>query len=488
MRALLTLGAAMLLGCSTPAGSSSEGSGTGGAADGTDQAGTGDASTGDTDDGGDTATADGADAEPTDTTTDGNDDTGVADTGTDEADTGTDEADTGTDEADTGTDESDTGTDESDTGTDESDTGTDGVDGDCHCASDDECGGADWFCLDPGPLGECLEVPEPGMCWSDDDCGDFESCLGAAICPCDVVCVAHQPGFCEGPAPACCGSDLDCAIGEVCTVDGAETGTCKPMPAADVCWKDGDCKPNQICIAATACPCGIDCDAEDVAGHCESKPVDGACCTDDSDCGPTQDCINPGFGGIQGVCKPAKPLVLGNCWEDEDCKEGQTCEGENICPCGAACFVADAPGKCQGGDVAPPGSCCASDADCADGTYCAESIPSSDGQWGSCMWKPPVGKCWEDEDCEGDDTCIGAFDCGCDVACGAPSIPGACGTDLCDGVALPPKGCSSAAQCQPGQACVMNGSCNPSSCGCDPATGSILCTADCQPGFCAFQS
>lgn len=46
---------------------------------------------------------------------------------------------------------------------------------------------------------------------------------------------------------------------------------------------------------------------------------------------------------------------------------------------------------------------------------------------------------------------------------------------------VPP--CRTDAQCPAGKRCDRTG-CNPSSCGCDPKTGRVICTADCSGGRC----
>jgi hypothetical protein len=79
---------------------------------------------------------------------------------------------------------------------------------------------------------------------------------------------------------------------------------------------------------------------------CTLPPRTG-CCFLDADCtGPREGCVRSVCSeGGEGVCK-ADPPGPDTCWDDKDCRAGTTCMSANICPCGAACFVADMPGVC----------------------------------------------------------------------------------------------------------------------------------------------
>ena len=72
------------------------------------------------------------------------------------------------------------------------------------------------------------------------------------------------------------------------------------------------------------------------------------------------------------------------------------------------------------------------------------------------------------------------------AACGVSSLGAGNGGDGGGGgsaCSTPnPAGCNDQG-CPQGQVCVQEG-CNPSSCGCDPATDSWVCTADCGGGTC----
>jgi hypothetical protein len=104
---------------------------------------------------------------------------------------------------------------------------------------------------------------------------------------------------------------------------------CLPVPPPGmtaVCWI-GHCE------VATA-----------IGGNCTVVPRAGCCFTDSQ-------CMGRCYGatcapGSEGICKSTPP-PSGQCWGDADCAGGQLCRGARICPCGAACLLADAPGTCQ---------------------------------------------------------------------------------------------------------------------------------------------
>jgi hypothetical protein len=79
---------------------------------------------------------------------------------------------------------------------------------------------------------------------------------------------------------------------------------------------------------------------------CTMPPRTG-CCFVDGDCaGPRERCVGSVCDASgEGVCK-ADPPGADTCWDDKDCRAGTTCMSANICPCGAACLVADMPGVC----------------------------------------------------------------------------------------------------------------------------------------------
>lgn len=80
--------------------------------------------------------------------------------------------------------------------------------------------------------------------------------------------------------------------------------------------------------------------------ECVMAPRTG-CCFDQADCDVGLDCYGVGScsAGAEGRC--LAPPVVGACWADSDCRGGTPrCVGASVCPCGASCLVADAPGTC----------------------------------------------------------------------------------------------------------------------------------------------
>jgi hypothetical protein len=186
--------------------------------------------------------------------------------------------------------------------------------------------------------GRCMPLTAEG-CWDDSQCGAGETCEGENICPCGAAClVADSPGTCKGPA-SCCDADNDCAEGEACTSSPGFDGTCQEGPESG-CWNDLDCPGEGAqCLGERVCPCGALCILPDAPGTCAGK----GCCLADSDCGGGH-CAS--FGTVPGTCKMDE-LAAGQCWADDDCGAGGVCQDARICPCGASCIVADAPGQCR---------------------------------------------------------------------------------------------------------------------------------------------
>jgi hypothetical protein len=81
-------------------------------------------------------------------------------------------------------------------------------------------------------------------------------------------------------------------------------------------------------------------------------PAPPGCCLKDDDCASAQGaqiCVTAGCTTSSvkaGVCKPQIPSDSTQCWSDADCFGTERCVGAQVCPCGAACLVADEVGHC----------------------------------------------------------------------------------------------------------------------------------------------
>ena len=162
---------------------------------------------------------------------------------------------------------------------------------------------------------------------------------------------------CGGPYGGTCGANEYCEFGPYNVCGAAGAGVCTPRPNScsyivnEVCGCDGVTYTNE-CFANQA---GVDVSSQGACNPpiCAIRPPAG-CCFEDSQCSHLKggECIGADCSNRHaGICKGAPPK--GGCWEDADCGRGETCEGEQICPCGALCIKPDAPGECKVTVVSP---------------------------------------------------------------------------------------------------------------------------------------
>ncbi len=120
-------------------------------------------------------------------------------------------------------------------------------------------------------------------------------------------------------------------------------------------------------------------------GTCDLTPRTG-CCFEDGECGSrSQRCVNEMcVADGEGTCV-TNLLMVGQCWENTDCATGETCEGERVCPCGAACILPDAPGRCTPSTTTP----CTDNSMCAAAQYCQKREGDCTGN-GACTVRPRV--------------------------------------------------------------------------------------------------
>jgi hypothetical protein len=136
------------------------------------------------------------------------------------------------------------------------------------------------------PCGSNIDC-EPGQaCSEDNECVDA-SCLSSADCGINQFCSRYQCK--EG-----CVENGDCVAGETCNGD---THQCEVYGCRDTHL---DCALGEYCDTSTG-----ECYLSD-EGHCAS-------CEDEGSCGTGGDCTGFDAGT--------------ECMEDEDCPDGQTCDG-----------------------------------------------------------------------------------------------------------------------------------------------------------------
>jgi Kazal-type serine protease inhibitor domain./Protein metal binding site. len=144
------------------------------------------------------------------------------------------------------------------------------------CETDADCTSSEG----PGVCvsGVCKQVPPPGACWSDADCGPGQECVGASVCPCGALCILpDHPGKCT---PAC-------QPDEVCW-DGIDNDCDGQVDEDCTCKVDADCPDGLVCELKEICPpctysppfCDVPCL---LVGKCVPPPPPG-CCETDADC------------------------------------------------------------------------------------------------------------------------------------------------------------------------------------------------------------
>jgi Cys-rich repeat protein len=331
----------------------------------------------------------------------------------------------------------------------------DGEDNDCDGAVDEGCCLADSDC----GKGEVCEFTGPcPMCYCDpgQECPDC-LCWGTCVekttqgaCYSDLDCLAGQ--YCQITNNCC--PPADCKPGQPCDAVCVDCGVCVDEPVNPACYGDGDCGKGEYCMITDDCCPPKGCDpGEDCPAVCEACGIcvaDGPLC-----CEANWECPN-GMTCVAGVCEELPGP--GECWSDKDCKAGQECVGVITCPCGALCFAASQPGKCQPAVVS---NVCYDDSDCAEGEQCNitndccapkgctdPSLPCPDVcvSCGECG--PKESECSQDADCKPGFAC--QFETYCppctyaDPPCMAPCM--AIGTCI-------PLECSADSDCPAGTIC-----------------------------------
>jgi Cys-rich repeat protein len=367
-------------------------------------------------------------------------------------------------------------------------------------------------------------VPLDAECQSDEDCEDGEVCVAGQCVP-DVECVTPADcddendctanicadGVCENPnrdidemcdqdgGSVCdgqgdcveCNSDMQCGIGEVCTLNA-----CVPDAECEIdaqCDDENDCT-NDLCsegeclneneLQGTACDQlgGTVCDGD---GNCVACNGDADCdmgevcvanqcvadveCMNNDECSLDEICVdnvcvsdpdvfcNEGLCATNDTAKDNCRQAFLACLAEEEANE-EECLALGLTQCNVQCIV---DGDCDAGEVCNNGTCeldaeCVVDGDCDDGVDCTTNTCNA----GVCEYpNAPI-----DTICaEGGIVCDGNGNC---VECNAPSqCPPA---DVCQVPICIDGGCASTndedgADCDagdgPGSGACMSGVC-----------------------------
>jgi hypothetical protein len=393
--------------------------------------------------------------------------------------------------------------------------------GDANAQCESGAQGEDWegYCLaTDGFLGKCVPYQEYPSCWQDAECPDWESCVGASVCPCDADCDGiDTPGTCQwGELPGgCCYEDADCDLGIdmafTCAFhEGGGPGRCMPAVNGGECWDDGDCAAGSDCQGAQFCICNAECDMIDVPGQCIGPAQPAGQCMLDDQCGATKKCVGEipcvdaeeGCEPVFGKCQPLP--APGLCWEDYDCGGlDEICINPVYCPAGAFCLFEEHVGVC----LSAAAGACWTDADCGPELPTGSKIVCT-GEWvipwwtgndydadpdfpGECCIVPPGG-CYEDDDCLAGQACVGAlYDLGDCTDDGDNEKPGTCVAEN----PWPEEFCLAEEECGLTQSCIGEWVCPageacldpdyPGLCLDDPVGALLYCYEDsnCPDGF-----
>jgi hypothetical protein len=196
--------------------------------------------------------------------------------------------------------------------------------------------------------GACQRYPDGTAC-GEARCDDDENretpaptCAGGACRAGEGRSCAPYRGCSGSRCRSSCGSDGQCAAGNVCA-----GGDCGKRPLGAVCTKGGDCASN-VCAQ----------------GRCCAGPCNGTC----------RSCAVPGLEGTCASVPAGGPDPSGAC-RDDACSNG--CDGAGSCrrePAGTACGAV----RCEGNGVLAnrcnaAGACEATTTACGGGQVCMEA-------------------------------------------------------------------------------------------------------------------
>lgn len=215
-----------------------------------------------------------------------------------------------------------------------------------------------------------------------------------------------------------CGSNWDCASGEVCT----DEGLCRPGDAGnagslcDPCRKDSDCGERgskcvtfgsdseafcgRACDTSRDCPTGYSCVNASGGGQC--VPSQGDCgdgpqgqCRVDSDCLGGKVCSNRQC--VDPTTPEPEPEEPTSCTTSAQCDSGETCI-DSFCR-GTCTTIND----CRGAELCVSGQCIpAPEPECTVANDCGAS-------GFLCVDSTCVARCTDDSVCAAGQTCNGVY-------------------------------------------------------------------------------
>jgi len=212
-----------------------------------------------------------------------------------------------------------------------------------------------------GPWRDCYEADVFGR--EGDPC-DFEgACFGDGPCTSSTNrCLDGRVDVQRTTDPTCPTSCADLEGLELTTTHRCEVdfGTCT-LALDECCVGSFRCEGGFVRqVGATACD--SDCGETGVCESWAPPPPEGVPCTADSDCdsAATEYCLPPGESPACPVCSPDER----SCLSDADCPDGTHCaEYEPVCPpcdgiAPTTCFENCVPGGCPDGETCTPGGGC----------------------------------------------------------------------------------------------------------------------------------
>jgi hypothetical protein len=309
-------------------------------------------------------------------------------------------------------------------------------------------------CDDSDPMtGEdaCLD----GLCaGTNKQCGDeLDPCLKAVHDPETDECVVEPV---DDGVP--CDDDDACTQADTCQAGACVGAEPKSCDATDACHEAGECDPKSGECSSPAAPDGTACD-DGVACTEADQCSDGTCAGQGVVCDDGLTCSVDSCDEASGAC--ASDMSQCSCLIDQDCNDGNACNGSEVC---------DPESKlCQRGT---PVVCAAS------GDACLKSVCVPDT--GACENEPvPDGSsCDDGSACTATDVCQGGKCAGGDaVVCTALSqchSVGVCddATGQCSNPEKPNN-----TSCSDGNACTSTDKCQAGAC---VGSGQVTCHASDQ--------